>query len=125
MAEQGGALEEAAQRFGDGEASVNRWIARFRSTGSVEPSPHGGGHRHLIRNESLPLLSELLKEHPDKTLPALVDAYSRRTKVTVSEATMGRALARARLSDKKSLVASERERPHRAVGGASPRCSGP
>lgn len=107
-----GTWEELAERFEVGLASVNRWIGRFRQTGTVEPDPHAGGHQHLIPEEHLPLLRELVKERPDQTLPDLVEAYARRTKVYVSDATMGRGLRRAGISRKKSRwwLASESDR---------------
>ncbi len=40
--------DQVAALFQVGRASVNRLVRRFRETGSVEPSPHGGGKRRKL-----------------------------------------------------------------------------
>jgi transposase len=48
-----GSYATIAARFSVGEASVKRWVWRYRSHGSVDPRPHGGGNRSRITAEEL------------------------------------------------------------------------
>jgi transposase len=93
--------EEIAETFGVGRATVNRLIRRFRETGSVEPSTHGGGVEPLITEEKLLEVFELVQEQPDRTIEELAELYAKQHGVTVSRSTMGRALGRLGLSRKK------------------------
>jgi len=52
--------EELAELFDVGLATVNRWIGRFRRTGSAEALPHGGGQTHRIPAKMLPVLKALV-----------------------------------------------------------------
>jgi transposase len=93
--------EEIAETYGVGRATVNRLIRRFRATGSVAPAPHAGGLEPLIPEEKLLEVFELVQEQPDRTVEELAALYSEQSGVTVSRATMGRALERLGLSRKK------------------------
>lgn len=93
--------EQIAATFQVGRATVNRLIRLYRQTDSVEPAPHGGGLDHLIPDEDLLRVWELVEEQPDRTIEEFADEYARRTGVRVSRATMGRALERLELSRKK------------------------
>lgn len=90
--------EEAAELFGVGVATVNRWVALFRRTGSVVPRPHGGGQPLRVDDEKV---REVVEAHRDATREDLAAAYARRTGVTVSAATIGRSLARLGFTRKK------------------------
>ena len=48
-----GSYATIAARFAVGEASVKRWVWRYRSHGTVEPRPRGGGRHSQISNEEL------------------------------------------------------------------------
>jgi transposase len=52
-------------------AFVNR-VRRFRETGSVEPSPHGGGEPRKLTARGEKALRALLTEYPDATIPKFV-----------------------------------------------------
>jgi transposase len=55
-----GSYATIAARFAVGEASVKRWVWRFRRNGSVEPQPHAGGRRSTISaDEIAAILSRL------------------------------------------------------------------
>lgn len=96
-----GTWRELAERFGVGEATVDRLVARFRSTGSVAPDPHGGGQSHRIPDEDLPVVRRLLDASPDITIEELAGAFRRESGTRVSRATMGRAVARLGYTRKK------------------------
>jgi transposase len=48
-----GSYATVAARFAVGEASVKRWVWRYRSHGTVEPRPRGGGVHSQIAAEEL------------------------------------------------------------------------
>lgn len=63
----GGTYAEIAERFAVGQASVSRWLRRFRESGGVEPRPHGGGQPRKIEAEHEKALQKLVEQHPDWT----------------------------------------------------------
>jgi transposase len=96
-----GTWKELAERFGVGEATVDRLVARFRRSGSVAPDPHSGGQSHLIPDEALPTVQLLLDAKPDITIEELAEVYRRESGKRVSRPTMSRAVARLGYSRKK------------------------
>ena len=96
-----GTLEQLAETFRIGRTTLRRWVDRFRTTGSVDPLPHGGGHPSLIPPDSLGIVMTLVEEHNDATLPQLAQDYSACTDQPVSCSTLGRALKRLDITRKK------------------------
>ncbi|HEX2569591.1 MAG TPA: hypothetical protein VH877_08535 [Polyangia bacterium] len=74
--------------FNVGEATVNRWVARFRSTGSLEPLPHGQGPDSIVDEKGLSVLCALIDEQRDVTRNELAQAYLEQTGVSLSVATV-------------------------------------
>ena len=60
---EGGYLD-LADLFGIGYRTLERWVAQYRATGSVEPRPRGGGWRCPI---DLAVLHAVVRERPDGT----------------------------------------------------------
>ena len=87
-------VEELAERFAVGTATVKRLTRRFRETGSVDPRPHGGGQKHKIPAEKLPRVQRLIEGNPDWAVQELTEAYNRQEKTNVSRSTMSRAVHR-------------------------------
>lgn len=55
-----GSYATVAARFSIGEASVKRWDWRYRSNGTVEPRPRGGGvHSEITAEELEAILARL------------------------------------------------------------------
>jgi transposase len=94
-------LEELAERFGVGRASVVRLTRRYRERGEVEPDQLGGVRKRLIEDDKLDDVHIVVEEQPDRTLPELARAFEKRTGILVSRQTMGRAVRRAGLTRKK------------------------
>ena len=67
-------VEELAERFAVGTATVKRFTRRFRETGSVDPRPHGGGQKDKILPDMLPRVQQLIEGNPDQEL---TEAYNR------------------------------------------------
>jgi len=106
-------LAQVAQRFRVGEATVNRWVSRYRKTGSLVPLPHGGGSEPLVDERGLTLLCDLIAQKPEATRTEVAQGYADTTGVELSVATVGRELARLGFTRKKrpSMPPSGRPRP--------------
>jgi transposase len=70
-----GSYPEIAGRFSLGEATVKRWVWLMRETGSVVPSPKGGGQLSTIGQGEL---DELVRQLGDPTANELTAAFNRR-----------------------------------------------
>ena len=91
-----------AKRFGIGEASVSRLLARFRATKKVDPDPHGGGQPARVPVEKYPELKALVAEQPDRSVEELRAIWQKRFKVRLSRSAMQRAVLKAGLRWKKN-----------------------
>jgi transposase len=102
--ERGGVTrQEVADLFQVGRATVNRLVKRYRTTGSLEPDPHGGGREPKFDKKGERVLRKLVEAHPDAMIPELVEFYFEKSGVVVGTSTMSRALARLGFTRKKSL----------------------
>ena len=63
-----GSLRQIARRFLVSVSFVTRLLQLHRSTGSLEPRPHGGGNPPALGPEDLERLRELIGQQPDATL---------------------------------------------------------
>lgn len=70
-----GTYAEVAALFLVDHRTVERWVARWRTTGSVAPQPKGGGWVCPI---ALPILRTVIAERPDATIAEICRAYNRR-----------------------------------------------
>ena len=95
---------EVAKIFGIAHRTLQRWIAQYRATGSVEPRAAAGGQRSRV---DVPLLKQLLTLQPDATCGELTDAYNRRVprRARVKWWSVWRALQRAGYVIKKNAPA--------------------
>jgi len=94
--------KELAEIFNIGEATVYRWIKKFRETGAVDALPMGVGGFPLITDDKLDCLKALVKKKPDRTLTELCKAWREKHDVELSLSSMARALSRAGLTLKKN-----------------------
>jgi transposase len=85
-----GSYAHLATVFDLDHRTVERWVARWRQTGSVAPQPKGGGWRCPI---DTPVLHAVIGECPDATIEELCRAYNRR--VRRARRTSARSLRRA------------------------------
>jgi transposase len=63
-----GTIHQIAERFLVSVSFVTRLLQLHRSSGSVEPRPHGGGNPALLTPEDLERLSAFIRKRPDATL---------------------------------------------------------
>src|SRR5215831_10514984 len=108
-AHRGGAtVKQIAQRFLVSVSFVTRLLQLHRTTGSVEPRPHGGGNPAVLTPEDLQRLRELIRDRPDATL----EECRQHLGSSCSLATISRALSRLGLPRKKKVPrATEQDRP--------------
>lgn len=94
-------VPQAAQRFQVSQASLERWLARFRQTGSCVPWPHAGGPvRKLAAAEQA--IRAAVKRQPDVTLRELCKRVEQDTHIHSNTSMMVRELQRLKLPRKKS-----------------------
>ena len=94
-------IPEAARRYQVSEPSLERWLARKRTSGSCAPLPHAGGvPRKLATAEAA--IRAAVKAQPDATLQELCERVEQATQITSDPSMMCRALARLKLPRKKS-----------------------
>jgi transposase len=97
-----GSLDAVADRFAVGRASLVRWLALRRRTGSVAPRPHAGGTLPAVTAEGEGLLRAWLAEDPSLSQRKLAARLAEAGQPAVSQQTVGRTLARMELTHKKS-----------------------
>src|SRR3954462_11881745 len=103
-----GSVRQIARRFLVSVSFVTRLLRTHRSTGSLEPRPHGGGTPPLLGPEDLERLRELIRQQPDATL----EECRQRLGVDCSLMTISRALGALGLPRKKKVPrAQEQDRP--------------
>lgn len=109
---------DAASQFDVGEASVSRWLALVRRTGSVEALPMGGSEP-LLDESARAVLDWLVTSSPDATLEELVDQLEQEIGVRVGLSTMSRTLRAMGFSRKKNVRPQPQEgrRRHRRARG--------
>jgi transposase len=91
-----------AELLGVCESTVTRVLRRHRKTGSVAPSPRGGGNFSPIDGKLAELLHAIVATMPDATVVELTEALIRGGRVQTSRSSVQRALARMGYSRKKS-----------------------
>jgi transposase len=100
---------EIAVQFGVSKSFVEKLWHRFRTTGSYEAKPHGGGVEPFLKNDE-ELIRELVAQKPDATLAELCEKVAETTgKPVVTAATMCLELQRLKLPLKKSRFTPAKE----------------
>src|SRR5262249_23958513 len=103
-----GSLRQIARRFLVSLSFVTRLLQLHRSTGSLQPRPHGGGNPAKLGPQDLERLRELVRQQPDATLEEL----RQRLGVSCCTMTIARALRKLGLPRKKKVPrAQEQDRP--------------
>ena len=92
-----GSLRQIAHRFLVSVSFITRPLQPHRSTGSLEPRPHGGGNPAALGPEDLEQLRELVRQQPD----ARLDELRQRLGVSCSLMTISLALRKLELPRKK------------------------
>ena len=98
-----GPMRQLAARFRLSLSCVRDLLTRYRTTGDVAPKPHGGGYPAKLNTKGREALKTLVHATPEATLQELGAQLSTTQQVTVSPATISRALANLSLPRKKNL----------------------
>ena len=98
-----GSMRQLATRFRVSLSCVRALLTRYRTTGAVAPSPHGGGYPAKLDALGCAALKTLVDAPPDATLQELRTRLSAPHQVSVSQATISRALTKLGLPRKKNL----------------------
>lgn len=103
-----GSVRQIARRFLVSVSFVVRLLHLYRTTGSVEPRPHGGGNPAVLGPEDWERLRELIRQQPDATL----EECRQQLGLSCSLMTIARALKKLGLPRKKKVPrAQEQDRP--------------
>jgi transposase len=103
-----GSARQIASRFLVSASFVTRLLRLDRTTGSVEPGPHGGGNPAVLGPGDLERLRGLIRQQPDATL----EECRQRLGASCSLMTIARALRELGLPRKKEVPrAQEQDRP--------------
>jgi transposase len=95
-------MQEVADRFAVKRGWVNEIVQRYNQTGSVAPSPRGGGATAKLIDEDYQVIAEIIKHQNDATLAEIASQLAQRTGVVVSLPTICRTLQKMGLSRKKN-----------------------
>jgi transposase len=96
-----GSIRELAEQFELAPNTVQRWLTRFNTAGTVAPLPHGGGANARLTPHDLSVLWRLVTEDSDATLATLASRLAHATRCHVHRSTISRALARLDVTQKK------------------------
>lgn len=94
--------QEIADEFGVSRSFIEKLLQRWRATHSSAVLPRGGGQPRLLKDHDQQL-RELVAAQPDATLDELRERLASSTRLSVSLATICRALQRLQLERKKRL----------------------
>jgi transposase len=87
-----GSQRQLALRFSVSLSFVRDLLKRVKETGTVEPKQHAGGQPARVDHEGLEVIDRFLDEQPSATLTDLCRMYEETNHVSVSRATMSRAV---------------------------------
>ena len=103
-----GSLRQIARRFLVSVSFVTRLLRHYRTTGSIDPKPHGGGRPPALGPAQLKQLRTLIRKTPDATLEEL----RQRLGVECSTMAIVRALKKLKITRKKKVLhAQEQDSP--------------
>lgn len=104
-------IPQAARRYKVSEPSIERWLARYRKTGSCAPLAHAGGPSRKLATAEADIRAAV-KAQPDATLQELCERVEKATAIKSDPGMMYRELVRLKLPRKKSrsMPASETRR---------------
>src|SRR2546423_11790808 len=110
FAEAGRSCHAAAVHFSVSVSFVVKLMRSFRATGSLTPKP-SGGRRHAKLDPHRRFLIARIEEKADITMPELAAEPSKATGTKADPASLSRWLIRNGYRFKKTLLASEQDRP--------------
>ncbi|MDJ0799871.1 MAG: transposase [Calothrix sp. MO_167.B12] len=113
---QEGSQRQIAQRFGVSLSFVQGLLKRYRSCGTLEPKPHGGGQSPKLNPEQMSVVAELVQKNKGATLLQLCYQLEQITGVRVSRPTMGRIIKKLNLSRRRKNRKNKTHRQNKSTG---------
>jgi transposase len=107
---EGHSRRETAERFKTAASSTVNVVKRWERTGSVEPKPLGG-FRHGKLKPHRDFILCAVGKRPDITMPELAQVLLAAKDVVIDRSNLSKFVRANGLSHKKSLLASEQDRP--------------
>ncbi|MEY2830793.1 MAG: hypothetical protein RLZZ574_51 [Cyanobacteriota bacterium] len=101
-----GSIRQLAKRFKVSADCVRRLLKRFYEEGTIEPKSYSGGNQALLQPEHLLVLTTLVEEDNDATLPQLAQRLEAQTNLQVSNSTISRGIKKLNLTRKKNAQSS-------------------
>ena len=95
-------VDEVARLFRVSRRSVYRWRAQMLESGTLEAKAHRSGNKPRVDAQGEAVVLAILDERPDVTLREATIYFIERTDKPCSRSSMGRAMARMRITRKKS-----------------------
>ena len=96
---------DIAETFEVSESTIDKWVKRWRDTGSVAALPFAGGRQRTLKGCTTLIRAEV-KRQPDVTLDELCGRVEAQTGVSASRSMMSRELQVLALPRKKSRSAT-------------------
>jgi len=109
--------QDVATTFGVSVATIKRLLAKQRTGADLAPRAPSG-RRRTIAPAQVAALQAQLDAHPDATFAHHADQWNAAHGTSLSQWTLGRAIRRLHWTQKKSLIAMERDEAQRAALGA-------
>ncbi len=97
-----GSIRQLAKRFKVSPDCVRRLLKRFSEEGTIEPKSYSGGNPALLESSHLEVLTTLVEEDNDATLPQLAQRLEAQTNLKVSTSTISRGIKKLNLTRKKN-----------------------
>jgi transposase len=85
-------------------------VKRWKTEGTLEPRPHGGGNPPKIKDIHVPFLKEMIENQNDLTIEEMCLLFQQKFNIKVSTSTMCDSLKRLDLTRKKNFSRSKNRR---------------
>ena len=105
-----GTMEQVSKLFQIGVATLNRWIHRYRYSGTVERLPCSGGKNPRIGKIGEIILLNILDECPDATLREIADKYGKATRISLGKSVIHDTLERLGITRKKKQFSTRNKK---------------
>ena len=99
---QEGSIRQLAKRFKVSPDCVRRLIKRYYTEGTIQPKSYTGGNQPMLQSQHLEILTILVEEDNDATLPQLAQRLEAKTNLRVSNSTISRGIKKLNLTRKKN-----------------------
>jgi transposase len=87
---------------------VQSLVKRWKTEGTIEPKPHGGGNPPRIQNVHIPFLNSMIDDENDLSLEEMCDRLHEKFNLKIAPSTLCETLSRLKISRKKKLSAIRR-----------------